>query len=98
MIGEIQTGDHVDVLAGFNVDAGTGPSRPMLRSVMQNALVLKAPVEGQGSRRDRQRHPGGGPAGPRPAGVEVRVRVGERQGLAGPALEGGGAADAAVAW
>jgi Flp pilus assembly protein CpaB len=49
MIGEIQTGDHVDVLAGFNVDAGSGPSRPMLRAVMQNALVLKAPSKARGA-------------------------------------------------
>jgi Flp pilus assembly protein CpaB len=49
MIGDVQTGDHVDVLAGFNVDAGTGPARPMLRAVMQNALVLKAPSKSKGA-------------------------------------------------
>src|SRR5439155_3893061 len=43
MIGEVKTGDHVDVLAGFNVDRGVGGGRPMLRAVMQNALVLRAP-------------------------------------------------------
>jgi Flp pilus assembly protein CpaB len=49
MIGEVQTGDHVDLLAGFNVDNGSGPARPMLRAVMQNALVLKAPAKAKGA-------------------------------------------------
>jgi Flp pilus assembly protein CpaB len=49
MIGDIHAGDRVDVLAGFNVDPGTGPTRPMLRAVMQNALVLKAPSKAKGS-------------------------------------------------
>jgi Flp pilus assembly protein CpaB len=49
MIGDVQTGDHVDVLAGFNVDNGNGPTRPMLRPVMQNSLVLKAPTKAKGS-------------------------------------------------
>jgi Flp pilus assembly protein CpaB len=44
LIGDIHAGDRVDVLAGFNVDVGSGPTRPMLRAVMQNALVLKAPA------------------------------------------------------
>ena len=44
MIGIIAKGDHVDVLSGFLVDTGTGRQRPMLRTLMQNLLVLDAPV------------------------------------------------------
>jgi Flp pilus assembly protein CpaB len=43
-IGEIGTGDHVDVLAGFTVQ-GAYRGRPALRTILQNALVLKAPSE-----------------------------------------------------
>jgi Flp pilus assembly protein CpaB len=49
MIGEVKTGDHVDVLAGFNVDQGVGGGRPMLRAVMQNALVMRAPSSASAS-------------------------------------------------
>jgi Flp pilus assembly protein CpaB len=48
MVGQIGTGDRIDVYAGFNVypiDAlgrplGTGQSRPVLRLIMQNVPVL----------------------------------------------------------
>lgn len=51
MIGDVQTGDHVDVLGGFNVipinaqgvPQGSGQARPVLRTLMQNILVLSAP-------------------------------------------------------
>jgi pilus assembly protein CpaB len=44
MIGEVRTGDHVDVLAGFNAtNASTGAGRPQLRTLMGNVLVLGAP-------------------------------------------------------
>jgi Flp pilus assembly protein CpaB len=43
MIGDVKTGDRVDVLAGFNVDSGFGRPRPFLKAIMQNALVLRAP-------------------------------------------------------
>jgi Flp pilus assembly protein CpaB len=44
MIGDVKEGDHVDVLAGFNVQPdGVARPRPVLRAIMQNALVLKAP-------------------------------------------------------
>jgi Flp pilus assembly protein CpaB len=43
MIGQIRTGDHVDVYAGFNVDTTTG-THTVLRTMMQNALVLSAPT------------------------------------------------------
>lgn len=43
MIGDVHAGDHVDVLAGFNTEAGLSQNRPVLKAIMQNALVLKAP-------------------------------------------------------
>jgi Flp pilus assembly protein CpaB len=51
LIGNVQTGDHVDVLAGFNVQRinrdGTpmanAATRPVLKTIMQNVLVLNAP-------------------------------------------------------
>jgi Flp pilus assembly protein CpaB len=45
MAGQIQTGDHVDVFAGFQVQPeGTGGrSRPVLRVLLQDVEVLEAP-------------------------------------------------------
>jgi Flp pilus assembly protein CpaB len=44
LIGEVRTGDRVDVLAGFNAtNANTGAGRPQLRTLMANVLVLNAP-------------------------------------------------------
>jgi Flp pilus assembly protein CpaB len=40
LIGEINPGDHVDVLAGFNVQSGSG-SRPVMRVLATNISVLK---------------------------------------------------------
>jgi Flp pilus assembly protein CpaB len=47
LIGQIQAGDHVDVFAGFQVqpDGATRP-RPVLRALVQNVEVLKAPPVG----------------------------------------------------
>jgi pilus assembly protein CpaB len=42
LIGQVKAGDHVDVYAGFNVDTATG-TKTVLRTMMQNALVLSAP-------------------------------------------------------
>lgn len=52
MIGQIQTGDRVDVYAGFTVDGGaaaTGGSRPVIKLLVPNALVLSAPDGGKSS-------------------------------------------------
>ena len=52
MIGEVKPGDHVDVLAGFNVDnaiSGAGSGKPVLRTIMQNAVVLRAPASAKNS-------------------------------------------------
>jgi pilus assembly protein CpaB len=44
MVGQIQAGDHVDVYAGFEVQPdGAGRPRPVLRELLQNVEVLKAP-------------------------------------------------------
>jgi pilus assembly protein CpaB len=44
LIGEVRTGDKVDVLAGFNsASSTTGRGQPQLRTLVQNVLVLKAP-------------------------------------------------------
>ena len=46
LIGTLRRGDRVDVLAGFNsVSANTGVGRPVVRTLMQNVLVLDAPEE-----------------------------------------------------
>jgi Flp pilus assembly protein CpaB len=47
MIGQVQAGDHVDILAGFVVqDEGTSRPRPVLRTLLQDVEVLKAPPAG----------------------------------------------------
>ncbi len=43
LIGNIQAGDRVDVFAGFTVDRGGLGSIPVIKTLMQNALVLDAP-------------------------------------------------------
>jgi pilus assembly protein CpaB len=46
MIGDIHAGDHVDVLAGFQVQPdGASRPRPVLRTLLQDVEVLKAPKE-----------------------------------------------------
>jgi Flp pilus assembly protein CpaB len=51
MVGQLEAGDRVDVFAGFNVDAGGigGQGRPVVKVMMQNALVLDAPAESAGT-------------------------------------------------
>ena len=45
MMGRIRAGDRVDILAGFNVTSGSGSaaSRPVVKVITQNILVLDAP-------------------------------------------------------
>ncbi len=44
MMGRISGGDRVDILAGFNVSAaGMAMSRPVMKVIAQNILVLDAP-------------------------------------------------------
>src|SRR3954452_12204769 len=48
MIGEIHAGDHVDVFAGFQVQPdNAGRPRPVLRVLLQDVEVLKAPPPGK---------------------------------------------------
>jgi Flp pilus assembly protein CpaB len=47
LIGEVRTGDHVDILAGFSsTSSTTGQGRAQLRTLMEDVLVLKAPASG----------------------------------------------------
>ena len=48
LIGDVKTGDHVDVLAGFTQNGSSGTNRPVLRTLLQNVLVLNAPEGGGG--------------------------------------------------
>jgi Flp pilus assembly protein CpaB len=45
-LGNVRTGDHVDVYAGFEVEpGGSGRSHPVLRELLQDVVVLEAPGE-----------------------------------------------------
>jgi Flp pilus assembly protein CpaB len=48
MLGEITPGDHVDVYVGLEME-GPGGAQPVLKQLMQNALVLRTPATGAGS-------------------------------------------------
>jgi Flp pilus assembly protein CpaB len=43
MIGYVQKGDHVDIIAGFNVETDSGKQIPITKTIMQDILVLDAP-------------------------------------------------------
>jgi Flp pilus assembly protein CpaB len=49
LIGQVSAGDHVDVLAGFNVQTGSGGSRPVMRALATNVSVLKVDKNSGGS-------------------------------------------------
>lgn len=50
LVGKVRAGDHVDVLSGFTLDGiAGGASRPVLRMLMQNVLVLDVPKTGSGA-------------------------------------------------
>jgi Flp pilus assembly protein CpaB len=43
-LANVRAGDHVDVYAGFEVEpGGSGRSRPVLRELLQDVMVLEAP-------------------------------------------------------
>jgi Flp pilus assembly protein CpaB len=45
ILGELKQGDHVDVMAGFNAtNGGSGTSQPVLKTLIENVLVLAAPT------------------------------------------------------
>jgi pilus assembly protein CpaB len=43
LVGYVQKGDHVDVIAGFNVERGDGKQVPIVKTLIQNVLILDAP-------------------------------------------------------
>ena len=46
LIGNIREGDRVDVIAGFNAtEAASGRGRPVVRTILQDVLVLQAPSQ-----------------------------------------------------
>jgi Flp pilus assembly protein CpaB len=76
MIEEVHAGDHVDVYAGFQIQPdGAGRPRPVLRVLLDDVEVLKAPaanVKGQGL----------GAGGMQTQNVVLRVRAEDAPGLA----------------
>jgi len=44
--GQLAAGDHVDIWVAFNAQGASGITRPIVRQVLQNMLVLTAPVNG----------------------------------------------------
>ncbi len=69
LIGTVRQGDHVDVLSGFLVDTATGRPRPMLRTLMQDVLVLDVPADAKS----------GGVGGGSKKAREVTLRVSDKQ-------------------
>jgi Flp pilus assembly protein CpaB len=46
LIGEIRSGDRVDVMAGFNTrNSGDGTGSPVIKTLMQNVLILSVPED-----------------------------------------------------
>jgi Flp pilus assembly protein CpaB len=44
LVGDIRAGDRIDVLAGFNsIDGSNGRGQPVLKVILRDVLVLKAP-------------------------------------------------------
>jgi Flp pilus assembly protein CpaB len=44
LVGEIRAGDRIDVMGGFNASReGQGTTRPVVRTLLQNVLVLRVP-------------------------------------------------------
>jgi len=49
LVGKVRAGDHVDVLSGFVLDGGAGGQHPVLRTLMQDVLVLDVPRSASGA-------------------------------------------------
>jgi Flp pilus assembly protein CpaB len=49
LVGDIKTGDRVDVLAGFTTSATNGTNRAVVKTLLQNVLVLNAPESSGGN-------------------------------------------------
>jgi len=52
LVGQVTAGSHVDVIAGFNAQNGSGNSRPVMRTLARDLSVLKVEKEGSGNSRD----------------------------------------------
>jgi pilus assembly protein CpaB len=50
LVGNVKSGDRVDVLAGLNLQASNGRTRPVVKTVATNVTVLKEPDGGAGGR------------------------------------------------
>jgi Flp pilus assembly protein CpaB len=44
LVGYVQAGDHVDVMAGFVINGNDGKQHPILKTIMQDIPVLDAPA------------------------------------------------------
>jgi Flp pilus assembly protein CpaB len=76
MLGDVQPGDHVDIYAGFQIQAdGASRPRPVLRVLLQDVEVLKAPASDKKS----QGLAGGGT---QTQNIVLRVRDQDAPGLA----------------
>lgn len=49
LVGKLAAGNHVDVLSGFMVDNGAGRQRPVLKTLMEDVLVLDVPAKPSGT-------------------------------------------------
>jgi Flp pilus assembly protein CpaB len=49
LVGDVGAGDRVDVLAGFNVQGATGGTRPVMKPLASDILVLKTEKRGAGA-------------------------------------------------
>ena len=67
--GNVRPGDRVDVLAALVVQSSAGQPRPIVRPLVQDALVLDAPSKTEAGARSSDRE-------------EVTLRVSDRQALA----------------
>ena len=70
LIGTVRKGDRVDVLSGFLVESAATRQRPIVRTLMQNLLVLDAPAAVKA---------GGGVGGGSGKAKEVTLRVTDKQ-------------------
>jgi Flp pilus assembly protein CpaB len=72
LLGQVRTGDRVDVFAGFNMtNTKSGTSGPVLRTIVQDVLVLDVPAS-----------TGGGALGGGSRDSAITIRVTDRQAAA----------------
>ena len=75
MVGVLRAGDHVDIYAGFNLaNSVSGRGRPALRTLVQDALVLKVPAAARNANSGDEAGDHGPPARRRVGAARVRRR------------------------